>query len=463
MDRQTRFVRNIAAALFASEWTGAGLRDSIERATGKRFAWASALTKRLLAAHTQTPDFATLLMFLEQDGPFTTACKKLSRSRKLRDPFPLRTIFGVPTDRVPPLPTWTADLPAWKTESDCAKALGVTLPQLLWLADPTGRNPWQREEQLRTYRHRWVAKRRGNARLLEIPTPLLRRTQRRLLDQLLNRVAPHPAVHGFRSGCSAVTNAAAHCGRAVVLRFDLADFFPSIPAERIYPLFRMIGYPEPVVRLLAGLCTTRLPRSVWNARPNPPLDGSDYPQWARFATRHLPQGAPTSPAIANLIAYRLDRRLAGLAAACGAAYTRYADDLTFSGDSELRRAWRRIARRVTLIAAEEGFTLQRAKTRLMGRGERQTVTGVVVNVRPNVPRAEFDRLKAILTNCVQHGPAGQNRDKVPDFRAHLAGRVASVCAVNPVRGRKLWAIFDRIVWSSPDRPISPDGPTTPCA
>jgi len=450
MDRQTRFLRNIAAALFANEWTHAGLRAAIERATGKRFAWSSALVKRVLTAHTQVPDFTTLLAFLEQDSPLTSACAQLSRSRKPQDHFPLRTIFRVPTDRVPPCPTWSADLPAWRTESDCAQALGVTLPQLLWLADPTGRNPWQREEQLRTYRYRWVAKPRGKARLLEVPTPLLRRTQRRLLDQLLNRIAPHPAVHGFRSGCSVVTNAAVHCGRAVVLRFDLADFFPSIPAERIYPLFRIVGYPEPVVRLLTGLCTTRLPRSVWNGRPDPSHDGSDYPRWARFAARHLPQGAPTSPALANLITYRLDRRLAGLAAACGASYTRYADDLTFSGGEELRRACRRIARRVTLIAAEEGFTLQRAKTRLMGHGERQTVTGVVVNVHPNVPRNDFDQLKAILTNCVRHGPTSQNRDNVPDFRAHLAGRVAHVAGVNPLRGRKLWAIFDRIAWFSPD-------------
>ena len=86
---------------------------------------------------------------------------------------------------------------------------------------------------------------------------------------------------------------------------------------------------------------------------------------------------------------------------------------------------------------------------LPDRAGRQTVTGVVVNVRPNVPRAEFDLLKAILTNCVRHGPAAQNRANVPDFRAHLAGRVSHVAAVNPVRGRALWALFDRIAWPAP--------------
>jgi hypothetical protein len=267
-----------------------------------------------------------------------------------------------------------------------------------------------------------------------------------LLDQLLNLIPLHPAVHGFRSGHSVVTNAVEHCGRAVVIRFDLSDFFPSIPVGRVYHLFRVTGYAEPVVRLLGGLCTTQVPRAVWNKRPDPSPSGGDYSKWVRFNSRHLPQGAPTSLALANLVAYRLDRRLAGLAKACGVTYTRYADDLTFSGDEELRRASERFARRVTLIAIEEGFSVNRGKTRVAARSTRQTVTGIVVNVRPNLPRPEFDTLKAILTNCVRHGSVSQNREQAPDFRAHLAGRIAYLASVNHVRGRKLWAIFDRIVW-----------------
>lgn len=455
MDGQTRFVRNIAAGLLAADWTTAGLRAAVYRATGRRYGWAAALAKRVLAAHPLAPEFVALLQLLELDDSFASVLLRMSRARKADDRFPRRTIFPVPTDPIPPSPTWAAHLPQWATEHECANALGVTLPQLLWLADPCGRNVAQREERLRTYRTRWVPKRRRGARLLEIPTPLLRRTQRRLLDLVLNHVTPHPAAHGFRAGRSAVTNAAEHCGRAVVIRFDLTDFFPSIPAPRVYRIFLMLGYPDAVVRLLGGLCTTRLPRSGCDARPNPALDGSDYSVWARLNVRHLPQGAPTSPALANLVAFHLDRRLAGLAAACGAAYTRYADDLTFSGGEELRRSAARLTRRVALIAAEEGFGVNRGKTRILGRGGRQTVTGLVVNVLPNVPRDDFDRLKAILTNCVRHGPNTQNRAHVPDFRAHLAGRVSHVAAVHPARGRKLWALFDRIVWPASTVPPLP--------
>jgi hypothetical protein len=455
MDKQTRFVRNIAAGLLAGDWTVSGMRASVHRATGRQFGWATSLAKRILAAHPQPPAFTALLQWLSADAGFTQTLAKLARGRKVEDRFPRRTIFCIPAEPPPPYPVWVAHLPQWRTEYECAKALGVTLRRLLWLSDPTGRNPWQRDERLRTYRYRWVLKSRGGSRLLEIPSPLLRRTQRRLLDQLLKHVTTHPAAHGFRSGCSAVTNAAEHCGRAVVIRFDLTDFFPSIPVGRVFQLFRTLGYPEPVVRLLASLCTARLPRPAWNTRPNPAPDGSDYSKWVRLNARHLPQGAPTSPAIANLVAFRLDHRLAGLAKTCGATYTRYADDLTFSGGEELRRSSRRFARRVLLIAAEEGFAVNRGKTRVLTRAVRQTVTGVVVNVRPNVPRAEFDLLKAILTNCLRHGPVSQNRENVSDFRAHLAGRVSYVAAVNPVRGRKLWAIFDRIAW-----PAAPQTATT---
>jgi hypothetical protein len=290
--------------------------------------------------------------------------------------------------------------------------------------------------------------------LLEIPTPLLMRTQRKLLDVLLNGIPVHTAAHGFCRGRSVVTNAAPHCGRAVVIRVDLADFFSSIPIGRVFATFRTLGYSDAVARLLGSLCTTALPREAWDARPNPTTDGSDHPTWVQLNGRHLPQGAPTSPAVANLVAFRLDRRLAGLASAVGASYTRYADDMTFSGGADLQRSTARFARRVILIAAEEGFTVNRGKTRIQSRSARQTVTGVVVNVRPNVPRTEFDQIKAILTNCVRTGPTAQNRKRVPDFRSHLAGRISNVAAINPLRGRKLRGLFDQIRWSpSVDEPV----------
>ncbi len=110
---------------------------------------------------------------------------------------------------------------------------------------------------------------------------------------------------------------------------------------------------------------------------------------------------------------------------------------------------------VTEIAAEEGWSVNLAKTRVLRKSMRQQLAGVVVNQHPNAPRAEVDRLKAILTNCIRHGPASQNRDGHADFRAHLQGRVAWVGQRNPARGERLRALFDAIPW----QPTQPSPPT----
>jgi hypothetical protein len=193
-----------------------------------------------------------------------------------------------------------------------------------------------------------------------------------------------------------------------------------------------------IERELTELCTTQL------ARRHRCPDAAGPP--AHFFGRHLPQGAPTSPALANLIAYRMDLRLASWAAASGAAYTRYADDFAFSGGSEFARARHRFRRTVFQVIVEEGFRCNIGKSRWMTRGGRQHLAGVVINEKPNVIRAEFDQLKAILTNCVRLGPANQNRAGHPDFRSHLRGRIAHVASLNLARAEKLMAIFRQIDW-----------------
>ena len=203
-------------------------------------------------------------------------------------------------------------------------------------------------------------------------------------------------------------------------------------------------YPQEVARALTALCTNRVPSARLLA---PDVRGKmEWLERQRHRTRHLPQGAPTSPALANLCAFRLDLRLAGLARALGATYTRYADDLAFSGGEDLARVIGRLSVRVAAIALEEGFSIQLRKTRVMRRGARQHLAGVVVNQHPNLARSEFDTRKAILTNCVRHGPASPNREGHVDFRAHLQGRVAQAVMLNAQRGAKLKGIFERIGW-----------------
>lgn len=197
---------------------------------------------------------------------------------------------------------------------------------------------------------------------------------------------------------------------------DLKDFFTSIQASRVEAMFAKLGYSPTVAGTLARLC-------------------------ASTARRPAP-----SPALANLCAYRLDIRLASLAQALGATYSRYADDLVFSGGRELERATDRLHLQVASIALEEGFRINTRKTRTMRAGLRQQVTGIVINRHPNITRSDYDTLKAILTNCVRHGPQSQNREGRGHYREFLGGKVAYATMLNPARGGKLHRIFSAIAW-----------------
>jgi RNA-directed DNA polymerase len=321
-------------------------------------------------------------------------------------------------------------VPALATERELASWLGIGASTLTAYADRSG--------FARHYRYRWIAKRTGGHRLLEAPKPRLRQLQRYVLDGIVAAIPPHEAAHGFVAGRSVKTFVAPHVGRDVVIRVDLEAFFTSISAARVAAIFWTAGYPEGVARTLARLCTHTTPSEVYRDRAPTSL--------ARLRGRHLPQGAPTSGALANLAAYRFDVRVAALAAAIGAHYTRYADDVVLSGDRRMLRAAPSLIARLGAIAFEEDFALNFRKTRVMTASERQHVAGLVLNARAAPPRNQIERLRATLHNCTQTGPAAQNRDGHPDFRAHLLGRISWVASVAPASGARLRAIFDRIQW-----------------
>ncbi len=343
------------------------------------------------------------------------------------------------------LSSW--DVPALPTLATLADWLALKPKELDWYADRFGFEADVKDGPLRHYSYRWLPKASGKWRLLEMPKPRMKNLQRRIYHEILDCIPPHSAAHGYRTGRSIATFAAPHCGRRIVLRFDLCQFFPSVRSSRVHALFATAGYPKDVARILTGLCTNVVPDEVWQAAP----DATSFPvTWVerqRFRFPHLPQGAPTSPALANLCAYRLDCRLHGLAQSVGAAYTRYADDLAFSGDETLERSARRFQVHVARIALEEGFEINTRKSRFMRQSVRQQLVGVVLNERPNVQRDDFDTLKATLYNAIRHGPESQNRDGHLEFRAHLLGRIAHVTSLNPVRGQRLREMFEKIVWA----------------
>ena len=241
------------------------------------------------------------------------------------------------------------------------------------------------------------------------------------------------------------TFAAAHVGAACVLRLDVADFFASVRGARVRGVFLAMGYPIDVAELLACLCTTRTPDRVCH-RGLHDFGTVGAVLATRLRARHLPQGAPTSPALANLVAFHLDARLTGLARRFGARYSRYADDLLFSGVGAFVRGANRLAVYVAAVLLQEGFAAAHRKTRRMPQGVAQHAAGLVLNVHGAVPRRERERLEAVLVNCVRHGPASQNRVGRVDFEAHLRGRIAHVEHHHAPHAARLWRWFDRIVW-----------------
>ncbi len=317
-------------------------------------------------------------------------------------------------------------LPVLHTAADLAVALGLDLGRLRWLT-------FHRSgAALVHYRRYSIPKKTGGMRGISAPKPALAKAQRWIFERIVGQLRVEPEAHGFVPSRSIVSNATPHVGRHVVINLDLEEFFPSITWRRTKGLFVSLGYSEQVSVLLASL-TTEPPRVEAN------LDGKLL--HVAIGARRLPQGACTSPAITNVLCRALDRRLAGLAKSFGFAYTRYADDLTFSSDaSEKVGALLTFIRR---IITDEGFTEHQKKTRVMRRGRRQEVTGVVVNAKPSVAREEVRELRAVLTNAARHGFESQNRKNHPAFVEHLRGRIAFVAMVDPLRGERLRALFER--------------------
>ena len=336
-------------------------------------------------------------------------------------------------------------LPIWANSAQLAQALQLSTDDLGWLARPhwllAPRGHESKHLSASHYRHRLINKARGGLRLLEVPKQQLAATQRHILEQLLNRIPVHEAAHGFVAGRSVHTHAATHAKQATVCAFDLRDFFHSISAAQIRALWRSLGYPSGIANELTALTTVVTPRAV---RERLLEDGSiSRNQARRLALPHLAQGAPTSPALANLCAFRLDMRLAALAEKFSARYSRYADDMVFSGPAHLRTNFASLHGWVRGIASDEGFVLHPEKTRRMPSHKQQRVTGLIVNETPNLPRKAYDQLRAELHQL-------SRQSSVPRaLKEKLQGRVAWACdAVSPSRREKLRAMLAQIPFAS---------------
>ena len=238
-----------------------------------------------------------------------------------------------------------------------------------------------------SYREFTIPKRSRGKRSVSAPEDQLKALQRQILRRLLSRLRCHRAATGFQQGESIVTHARRHTGQAVVVRLDLKDFFPTTHADRVWDYFRRIGWNRPATHILVRLCTHR--------------DG-------------LPQGAPTSPRLSNLVNYRLDHRLAAMARKLGLRYSRYADDITLSFPADDRKLIRYMIRFVRRVAWTEGYVVhQRKKLHIRRRHQQQLVTGLVVNDLVHLPRRTRRWLRAVD----HHLRTGRPATLTPEQRA----------------------------------------------
>lgn len=262
--------------------------------------------------------------------------------------------------------------------------------------------------EFRIPKHRSGLIKRGKStgvRVINAPVKELKAIQRKILHKYLYKYKPTEYATGFRTGYNIAINAKVHQGAIIAIRIDIKDFFPSITKEMIV---KRMGQKFEV---LAEICTK---------------DGV------------LPQGAPTSPALANLVACEMDRRMAGLAEKHQASFTRYADDLIFS--SKTNKNLNKLIPMIYAIIKDCGFQPNEKKTKIMRSGERIEITGLTANVKPNVPRCKVRIYRAILHNTYMDL---KNKKIKPEQvnMMQLKGYASFMYSVNQAKGKKA---FDRI-------------------
>lgn len=334
-------------------------------------------------------------------------------------------------------------LPVFSRPEEIAAAMNISIGKLRFLAFD------RKTSNVSHYINFKLPKKTGGTRLISAPMPALKQLQHWILDNILNRIAPHEAAHGFRAEHNIVTNARPHIGSDVVVNFDLKDFFPSITYRRVKGIFCTLGYSESVSTVFALICTAHDTQEIT-------LDGQTY--FVALNERHLPQGAPTSPALTNILCRRLDKRLAIAAEEFGFLFTRYADDLTFSCSKDSSKNISRLMNRVRSIVSHEGLTMNEEKTRVLRKSRQQEVTGVVVNEKLSIDRKTLKRFRATLFQIEKDGLEGKRWGNSSDLISALQGYANFVFMVDKERGTefkaRVKAIAEKHGWQQPQPKFS---------
>ena len=295
------------------------------------------------------------------------------------------------------------------------------------------------------YAYFLIKKKKGGYRRIVVPYDNLKRIQRWILHNILSKIPVHKQCVGFMKGKNTLDNAKAHVGKKYIRKFDFKNFFESINARQVYYVFRNVGYSPSVSRCLASLCTLKIEDNKYDYLPS-------YKKiW--FKDLHdttiavLPQGAPTSPALANIICYNLDKRFFCYALKNNLTYTRYADDVTFSCDDPSLLP---NVSFVGKVVESEGLSLNEKKTGTYGQDSRQMVTGILIDgEKAHVPQKFKREIYRHLHFCKKYGTHEHFRHIAPDKsnpRAWIYGKIHYVNAIEPEEAKKMFALADELDW-----------------
>ncbi len=269
------------------------------------------------------------------------------------------------------------------------------------------------------YRKFRLPKRSGGSRSIDAPVDKLKQRQLWIKERILDNIGVSRYACGFIKGKSIIDNATPHVGKELVINFDITNFFPSIKYKDVFKIFYYVGYNKQVSHLLTKLCVNEF--------------------------NVLPQGAPTSPPISNIVLLKLDKRLSGLADKYGCAYSRYADDITFSGEKGIKT----IIPVVKKIISEEGFKVNEKKLRLEYANMRQEVTGIVVNKKLSVSKEKIQELENAIYYCKKYGVDSHMRHiecYKAFYKEHLYGLAYFIHMIDQEKGIQYLNELDKIEW-----------------
>ena len=302
-----------------------------------------------------------------------------------------------------------------------------------------------------------IKKSSGKLRYIDAPLGDLKNLQKNILQRILYKFKAHPSAVGFVTGVSAITGAERHLDAKVLLCMDLSNYFNSIKKHHVVKLWRYLlqslearglvkygtvlppkrlGMPKP--KTSKGAIVTH-----FNGKPMAIMDS-----WVNTLTSatiyggRLPQGAPTSPALANLYTYTMDIRLSELAKSIGLTYTRYADDISFSHD-DYSFDIATIIPDIIEIVSDYDLFVNKSKTRIMIPHRRMKVTGIVINDTLSVPRYKWRNFRAMLHNMKRDGIVPTEKEY-----QQLRGYAEWIRSLNPKRGENFLTTLGEIMSTS---------------